>query len=112
MTMKTPDLTAPKSINWPLLSMQLRNTRPQESCSIRPIDNYDNALHEAELIKAEQEYMRNIVCRLIDMRYSVIFGEIIKAASEAGITDLYLMDKQFVIDALLEKLERDYHGKT
>lgn len=31
----------------------------------------------------------------------------IEAAMDAGITDLYLMDKKFVLDALIEKMQRE-----
>lgn len=36
-----------------------------------------------------------------------ILDEIIKAAREEGITDLIIMDRDFVISALKEKMERE-----
>ena len=54
---------------------------------------------------------RRISCQLIDIADEEIYREVTKAAHEAGIDDLYLMDKQFVLDALREKLEREGYGK-
>lgn len=54
------------------------------------------------------QFERRVACRLIDMWDREMYNEIIKTAHESGIDDLYLMDKQFVLDALREKLERDY----
>ena len=51
--------------------------------------------------------IQNISAVVADMTDTAIFQAIIQTAKEAGITDLYLMDKQFVSDALKEKLERE-----
>ena len=51
------------------------------------------------------------MARVIDIRDQVVYEAVIRAACEAGIDNVYLMDKQFVFDALREKLERDYYGK-
>lgn len=42
---------------------------------------------------------------IADMTDNAIYEAIIKMAKEEGITDLYLMDKKFVFEALKEKLE-------
>lgn len=55
--------------------------------------------------------MKRIEARAIDMEDRTIYDEVVRTACEAGIDTLYLMDRQFVIDALREKLERDYYGK-
>ena len=47
------------------------------------------------------------LAQLIDMTDKVIYDAIIATAIEEGITDLYLLDKQFVIEALREKLKRE-----
>ena len=36
-----------------------------------------------------------------------IVDAVIKAAEEDGISDLYIMDEKFVLDALREKIERE-----
>ena len=40
------------------------------------------------------------------MTDQAIYEAIITYAKNEGVTDLYLMDKQFVMDAIKEKLER------
>ena len=47
------------------------------------------------------------LAQLIDMTDTAIYDAIIATAIEEGITDLYLLDKKFVIEALREKLERE-----
>lgn len=47
-----------------------------------------------------------IAAKVADMTDHAIWCAIIDAAREEGVTDLYLLDKQFVIDALREKIER------
>lgn len=47
---------------------------------------------------------------VIDMENKAIVDAVIKAAQEDGITTLYLMDKQFILDAIREKLERETWG--
>ena len=44
-------------------------------------------------------------CR--DLTDEVIVKACVECAKEAGVTDLYLLDRQFVIEALKEKLERE-----
>jgi len=51
--------------------------------------------------------VKNIMAQVEDLSDQAIYNAIIKAAQEAGVTDLYLMDKTFVLDALREKLERE-----
>lgn len=48
----------------------------------------------------------------IDMRNNSIVDACVKAARQAGINDLYLLDKQFVLDALREKIERTRSGDS
>lgn len=42
-----------------------------------------------------------------NMLDTAVVNEVLKIAKEAGISDLYLLDKQFVIDALTEKIQRE-----
>lgn len=55
--------------------------------------------------------MKRIEARAIDMEDRAIYDEVVRTAREAGIDSLFLMDRQFVVDALREKLERDFYGK-
>lgn len=42
-----------------------------------------------------------------DMADQAIVDAVVKAAQEAGITQLYLLDRDFVLEAIREKLERE-----
>lgn len=44
--------------------------------------------------------VHNIDAQVVDMVDDVIVRACVEAAKEAGITDLYLLDKTFVVDAL------------
>lgn len=60
-----------------------------------------------------QEITYKFQTEVVDMVDQDILSAIIKTARENGITDLLILDKQFVLDALREKLERmkeDEHG--
>ena len=51
--------------------------------------------------------IQKISAVVADMTDQAVYQAIIQSARESGITDLYLMDKQYVADALREKAERD-----
>lgn len=51
--------------------------------------------------------IRKMAAQVADMADTVIYQTIVAAAKEEGITDLYILDKQFVLSALREKLERE-----
>lgn len=53
------------------------------------------------------DQIKRIEAAAIDMTDNLIFQAIIQAAKEAGVTDLYLIDKKFAADAIREKLERE-----
>lgn len=53
------------------------------------------------------EIQKKIHAEMVDMNDKVIVDAIINGAVEAGITDLYLLNKQFILDAIREKMERD-----
>lgn len=46
------------------------------------------------------QFIGKIHAQVVDMTDDVIVNAAIEAATEAGITDLYLLDKTFVVDAL------------
>lgn len=48
-----------------------------------------------------------IAALLLDMTDEAITDAIVEAAKNEGITDLYLLDKQFVMEAIKEKMERE-----
>ena len=50
---------------------------------------------------------RNISVQCANMLDNEFMTEIVNLARENGITDLFVLDKKFVLDALKEKLERE-----
>ena len=52
------------------------------------------------------ESIKRIAAKVADLTEKVITDEIIRAAREAGVTDLYLMDRDFLLSAIREKQER------
>lgn len=51
--------------------------------------------------------IKRISAKAVDLQNAAIVAACIEAAKEAGITDLYLLDKQFVTEAIKEKIERE-----
>ena len=84
-------------------------TLPVQRVDIRHTDKFFELHGDDPVVTAHIE--RSIV-RVIDMEDRAVYDAAIRAAYEAGIDILYFMDKQFVLDALREKLERDYYGRT
>ena len=60
--------------------------------------NIINDMYEVEV---------RISAKVLDMAEDAIVQAVIEEARSAGITDLYLMDKKFVLDALVEKMKRE-----
>ena len=50
---------------------------------------------------------RNISVQVANMLDNEIMTAIVNLAKENGITDLFVLDKKFVLDALKEKMERE-----
>ena len=53
------------------------------------------------------EITMKIHVEITDKTNQAIVDAVVEAAREAGITDLYILDKKFVIDALCEKIARE-----
>jgi len=49
----------------------------------------------------------SFAANVLDMADQVIVDACVKAAREAGITQLYLLDKRFIVEAIWDKLEKD-----
>ena len=50
--------------------------------------------------------IRRIEARCVDMENETIVNACVSAAREAGINGLYLLDREFVLEAIREKIER------
>ena len=64
-------------------------------------------IHETDDGGAIYEITNKILAKIIDAQEEAIVDAVIQAAIEEGISDLFILDKKFVLDALKEKLERD-----
>lgn len=53
---------------------------------------------------------KNIVAQIVDMTDKVILEAVIEFAKSEGITDLYLLDKEFVKTALVREIARRKGG--
>lgn len=105
------DKLKPKAIKWPLESVNIHRAQISK---LSPFDLDISRMRIDGTIEGNFGVVTHVdrfIARVIDMQDQAVYDAAIRAASEAGIDTLYLMDKQFVIDALREKLERDYHGK-
>lgn len=72
------------------------NHKPLQAYELNPCTLDDVTGYITTAIKAQ----------VVDMADKAIVDAVVKAAQEAGITTLYLMDKTFVLDAIREKMER------
>lgn len=67
------------------------------------LNNNDGFSFDGEICSS----MHRAAVQYADMLDTAVVNEALKVAKEAGISDLYLLDKQFVIDALTEKIQRE-----
>ena len=66
-----------------------------------------NALEITELDRDHMSFIRKAAVRMAAAFDDFIASGIIEELKKEGYTDAYLVDKQFVIDAIKEKLERE-----
>lgn len=64
-------------------------------------------LREPELDFELNTITQRIYTEVVDMYDDAIVQACVRAAKEAGLTDLVLLDKRFVLEALIEKMERE-----
>lgn len=69
--------------------------------------HFSDLNYEFDPVKKTYEIQQKIVAKVVDMTNEAIIQAVISAAKEAGITDLYLLDKKFVLEALMEKRDRE-----
>ena len=80
-----------------------------EKPRIHPLQHYDLRQMQAENIELRGHHytVANIAAQVADMTDTVVTEAVIHAAADAGITDLYLIDKTFIREAIQEKLDRE-----
>ncbi len=63
--------------------------------------------YSEDVINQTYTVYMEISAKVTDLADDACVEAAIEAAMDAGITDLYLMDKKFVLDALIEKMQRE-----
>ncbi len=63
--------------------------------------------HTEDIINQTYTIEMEICAKVVDLAEAACVEAAIEAAMDAGVTDLYLMDRRFVIDALVEKMQRE-----
>lgn len=64
-------------------------------------------IQQARAIGKTHAFMVNVAAKVTDMTDKMIVDACIEAAKEAGITDLYLIDKTFLLEAIRGKLDHN-----
>lgn len=76
----------------------------------RKLRVYD--LNEPNVDWGSLSISHTVAAHLVDMTDKAIVDAILQGAREAGINTLYLLDRDFVVSAIREKLEREGHHET
>lgn len=93
-----------KTPNWPFRRVDIHQ---DQVCELKRVDYNFGKLWACDDL-GFSESIKRIEAAAVDMADRVIVEEVIRTARQSGIDTLCLMDKQFVLDALREKLERDF----
>lgn len=64
-------------------------------------------LHSHDIINQTYNIEAKIAAKIVDLAEEAVVQAVLDEASAAGITDMYLIDKKFVIEALKEKFKRE-----
>jgi hypothetical protein len=56
-------------------------------------------------------HINKLVAHITDLTDKVICDEIVKLAKEQGVTDLYLLDKEFITNAIKHEMQRQQNTK-
>lgn len=79
-----------------------------------PFERHD--LHQSQIEEVDRvyKYCEKIYAECLNIADEAIYKAVIRAAMDAGVTQIYLLDKQFVVDALTAALEkwRDGNDQT
>lgn len=68
--------------------------------------NRINMLREARVKEDVITMTRKIEVNVVEILEKELIDAILKAAYEAGVTDLYLIDKEFIVSAIQHEKER------
>ena len=70
-----------------------------------PIEHFSMNPHEIKFEDGTLSFEKMIYAEVIDRKEDAIVNAVIRSAMECGVTDLYLLDKNFVINALTTAIE-------
>ena len=71
-----------------------------------PFEHHNLRQPQFEEVDGVYKYCEKIYAECINLADEAIYRAVIKAAMDAGVTQIYLLDKQFVVDALTAALEK------
>lgn len=71
-----------------------------------PFEHFNMNVPEMKFEDGFFEMRHKIYAECVDMQETAIYEAIIRAAKESGVTELFLLDKQFVADALKVAIEK------
>lgn len=81
---------------------------PLKVIELNPADITEMPMEEESRLRAEIQYRINVVAlKAADFFDQTVTDAIVKMAREEGITTLVLLDKEFVVAAIREKMERE-----
>jgi hypothetical protein len=93
-----------------LADVCLRDDHPTEK-AVRMMDYMKRIeLENIDEVVDDCKIRKNIVAQIVDMTDKVILETIIEFAKSEGITDLYLLDKEFIKTALVREIARRKGG--
>lgn len=92
--MEMNEILVPKIRKWPLERVDIQCT---ETVCIPQSENPELAA-----------VVNRVLCCVIELLDNGMYELAIRASKDAGIETAYFIDKQFLLDALREKLERDF----
>ena len=71
-----------------------------------PFEHFNMNAPELQFEDGIFKMKQKIYAECVDMKEEAILAAIIRAAEKAGVTELFLLDKQFVTDALEVAIEK------
>ena len=73
---------------------------------IKPLETSIH-MSQGEAGSIRYDITRKVTAQILDMQDKAIVDAIVQCARENGVDDIWLLDKEFVLDALREKIERE-----
>ncbi len=71
-----------------------------------PFEHFNLNSPQINEVDGVYKISEKIYAECVDLADEAIFRAVIRAAKESGVTQIYLLDKQFVVTALSDALEK------